>query len=68
MNGNMRVENQTKTRLLEQSEKTRIYAQKPKPQLVVDDIQPIVVRASDCECQSRNSPGFDSSIIRHSGI
>ncbi len=27
-----------------------------------------VVRASDCQCQSRNSPGFDPSILRHSGI
>ncbi len=26
------------------------------------------VRASDCQCQSRNSPGFDPSIIRHSGF
>jgi hypothetical protein len=27
-----------------------------------------VVRASDCQCQSRNSPGFDPSILRHSEI
>jgi hypothetical protein len=27
-----------------------------------------VVRAPDCQCQSRNSPGFDPSILRHSGI
>jgi hypothetical protein len=28
-----------------------------------------VVRASSCQCQSRNSsPGFDPSILRHSGI
>ena len=26
------------------------------------------VRASGCQCQSRNSPGFDPSILRHSGI
>ncbi len=26
------------------------------------------VRASDCQCQSRNSPGFDPSILRHSEI
>ena len=25
-------------------------------------------RASDCQCQSCNSPGFDPSIFRHSGI
>ncbi len=25
-------------------------------------------RASDCQCHSRNSPGFDHSILRHSGI
>jgi hypothetical protein len=25
------------------------------------------VRASDCQCQSRNSPGFDLSILRNSG-
>jgi hypothetical protein len=28
----------------------------------------LVVRASDCQCRSRNSPGFDPSILRHSGI
>jgi hypothetical protein len=28
----------------------------------------LVVRASDCQCQSRNSPGFDSIILLHSGI
>jgi hypothetical protein len=28
----------------------------------------LVVRASDCQCQRRNSPGFDPSILRHSGI
>ncbi len=27
-----------------------------------------VVRASDCQCRSPNSPGFDPSILRHSGI
>ncbi len=27
-----------------------------------------VVRASGCQCQSRNSPGFDPSILRHRGI
>ncbi len=27
-----------------------------------------VVRASDCQRQSRNSPGLDPSILRHSGI
>ncbi len=27
-----------------------------------------VVGASGCQCQSRNSPGFDPSILRHSGI
>ncbi len=27
-----------------------------------------VVRAADCQCRSRNSPGFDPSILRHSGI
>ena len=26
------------------------------------------VRASDSQCQSRNCPGFDPSILRHSGI
>ncbi len=26
----------------------------------------LVVRASDCQCQSRNSPGFDPSFFRHS--
>jgi hypothetical protein len=25
-------------------------------------------RASGCQCQSHNSPGFDPSILRHSGI
>jgi hypothetical protein len=28
----------------------------------------LVVRASDCQGQSRNSPEFDPSILRHSGI
>jgi hypothetical protein len=28
----------------------------------------LVVRASDFQCQSRNSPGVDPSILRHSGI
>ncbi len=28
----------------------------------------LVVRASDCQCSSSNSPGFDPSIRRHSGI
>ncbi len=27
-----------------------------------------VVRASDCQCRSRNSPRFDPSILRHSEI
>ncbi len=27
-----------------------------------------VVRASGCQCQSRNNPGFDRSILRQSGI
>ncbi len=27
-----------------------------------------LVRASDCQWRSRNSPGFDPSILRHSGI
>jgi hypothetical protein len=27
-----------------------------------------VVRASDCQCRSRNSPGFDLRILRHNGI
>ncbi len=27
-----------------------------------------VVRASGCQCQCRNIPGFDPSILRHSGI
>ncbi len=27
-----------------------------------------VITASDCQCQSRNSPGFDPSILRHSGV
>ncbi len=27
-----------------------------------------VVRASDWQCRSRNIPGFDTSILRHSGI
>ncbi len=27
-----------------------------------------MVRASDCQCRSLNSPGFDSSNLRHSGI
>jgi hypothetical protein len=26
------------------------------------------IRASDCQCQSRNGPGFDRSILWHSGI
>jgi hypothetical protein len=28
----------------------------------------LVVRASDCQCTSCNGPGFDPSILRHSGI
>ncbi len=28
----------------------------------------LVVRASDCQCRSRNSPGFGPSILKHSGI
>ncbi len=47
---------------------------------LLDEIQPswmrsslawmrsLVVRAFDCQCRSRNSPGFDPSIFRHSGI
>jgi hypothetical protein len=32
-------------------------------------ISTLWVRASDCQCQSRNSPGFNpSSILRHIGI
>ncbi len=27
-----------------------------------------VVRVADCQCQNRQSPGFDPSILRHSGI
>ncbi len=27
----------------------------------------LVVRASDCQCTSCNGPGFDPSILRHSG-
>jgi hypothetical protein len=27
-----------------------------------------VIRASGCQCRSRNYPGFDPSILRHSGI
>ncbi len=27
-----------------------------------------VIRASDCQCRSLNSPGFDPSILRHIGI
>jgi hypothetical protein len=27
-----------------------------------------VVRASDCQCRSRNSPGLDPSILGNSGI
>ncbi len=27
-----------------------------------------VARASDSQCRSRNCPGFDPSILRHSGI
>ncbi len=26
-----------------------------------------VLKASDCQCQSRSSPGFNPSILRHSG-
>jgi hypothetical protein len=28
----------------------------------------LLVRASDSQCRSRNCPGFDPSILRHSGI
>ncbi len=28
----------------------------------------LVVRASDCQCRSCNSPGLDPSILQHSGI
>jgi hypothetical protein len=28
----------------------------------------LVVRASDCQCRSRNSHGFDPNILRYSGI
>jgi hypothetical protein len=31
-------------------------------------ISSLVVRASDCQCRSRNSPGFNPSILRHRGI
>ncbi len=31
-------------------------------------IYSLVVRASDCQCWSSNSPGFDPSILQHSGI
>ncbi len=34
----------------------------------VDEIYSRVVRASDCQCQSRQSPGLSPSILRHSGI
>jgi hypothetical protein len=27
-----------------------------------------VMTEPDCQCQSHNSPGFDPSILRHSGI
>jgi hypothetical protein len=27
-----------------------------------------VITASDCQCQSRNSPGFDPSLLLHRGI
>jgi hypothetical protein len=27
-----------------------------------------VIRAFGCQCQSRNSPGFETSILRDSGI
>jgi hypothetical protein len=45
-------------------------------QNVVDDIYLSVdevrygreARASGCQCQSRNSPGFDPSILQHSEI
>ncbi len=30
--------------------------------------QKLMVRASDCQCRNRNSPTFDPSILRHSGI
>ncbi len=33
----------------------------------MDKIYSRVVRASDCQCQSRHSPGFAISILRHSG-
>ncbi len=33
-----------------------------------DDIWPSIVRASNCQCQSHNCPGFDPSIFRHSDI
>ncbi len=41
---------------------------------LMDEIQPLwmrtrrVVSAFDCQCQGRNSPGFDPSILRHSEI
>ncbi len=35
--------------------------------LKVDEIYSRVVRASDSQCRSRNCPGFDPSILRHSG-
>ncbi len=33
-----------------------------------DEIWPSSYRASDCQCLSRISPGFDPHILRHSGI
>ncbi len=33
-----------------------------------DEIYGRVVRASDSQCRSRNCPGFDLRILRHSGI
>jgi hypothetical protein len=34
----------------------------------VNNNKPSMVRAFDCQCQSFNSPGFDPSILRRSGI
>jgi hypothetical protein len=37
-------------------------------EVLLDMRSSLVVRASDCQCRSRNSPGCDHSIPRHSGI
>jgi len=33
----------------------------------VDEISRRIVRASDCQCQSRNSPGFDPDTLKSEG-